>query len=185
MEEKIDIKNKNKIQEDPGCGRIKLKIEKIENRKKEIGSKHHRKLKKYSNNFNKIFNFFLQSYRRGLLTFCGSEVIVEYDPNGPDCKEGFRLHEDGYFKLKTIKSRHPNILRSVLIAKKSWGLWVQEWTDGIVDWTFTKEEILSQFDGIEIPESFMNDFENVLHKKKMIRNQKYLESLKQFHYICK
>ena len=57
-------------------------------------------------------------------------------------------------------------------------MWVQEWTDGIVDWTFTKEEILSQFDGIEIPESFMNDFENVLHKKKMIRNQKYLESLK-------
>jgi hypothetical protein len=80
--------------------------------------------------------------------------------------------------LKTIKSRHSNILRSVLIAKKSWGLWVQEWTDGIVDWTFTKEEILSKFDGIEIPESFMNDFENVLHKKKMIRNQKYLESLK-------
>lgn len=80
--------------------------------------------------------------------------------------------------MKTIKSRHPNILRSVLIAKKSWGLWVQEWTDGIVDWTFTKEEILSQFDEIEIPESFMNDFENVLHKKKMIRNQKYLESLK-------
>lgn len=80
--------------------------------------------------------------------------------------------------MKTIKSRHSNILKSILIAKKSWGLWVQEWTDGIVDWTFTKEEILSQFDGIEIPESFMNDFENVLHKKKMIRNQKYLESLK-------
>ena len=55
---------------------------------------------------------------------------------------------------------------------------MQEWTDGIVDWTFTKEEILRQFDGIEIPESFMNDFENVLHKKKAIRNQKYLESLK-------
>ncbi len=52
-----------------------------------------------------------------------------------------------------------------------------EWTDGIVDWTFTKEEILSQFDGIEIPEPFMNDFENVLHKKKMIRNQKYLKDL--------
>jgi len=56
-------------------------------------------------------------------------------------------------------------------------LWVQEWTDGIVDWTFTKEEILSQFDGIEIPESFMSDFENVLQKKKIIRNQKYLKDL--------
>jgi hypothetical protein len=57
-------------------------------------------------------------------------------------------------------------------------LWVQEWTDGIVEWTFTKEEILSQFEGIEIPESFLNDFENVLQRKKGIRNQKYLESLK-------
>jgi len=57
-------------------------------------------------------------------------------------------------------------------------LWVQEWTDGIVEWTFTKEEILSQFEDIEIPESFLNDFENVLQRKKRIRNQKYLESLK-------
>jgi hypothetical protein len=57
-------------------------------------------------------------------------------------------------------------------------LWVQEWTDGIVEWTFTKEEILSQFEGIEIPESFLNDFENVLQRKRRIRNQKYLESLK-------
>lgn len=57
-------------------------------------------------------------------------------------------------------------------------MWVQEWTDGIVEWTFTKEEILSQFEGIEIPESFLNDFENVLQRKKRIRNQKYLESLK-------
>lgn len=57
-------------------------------------------------------------------------------------------------------------------------MWVQEWTDGIVEWTFTKEEILSQFEGIEIPESFLNDFENVLQRKRRIRNQKYLESLK-------
>ena len=57
-------------------------------------------------------------------------------------------------------------------------MWVQEWTDGIVEWTFTKDEILSQFEDIEIPESFLNDFENVLQRKKMIRNQKYLESLK-------
>jgi hypothetical protein len=57
-------------------------------------------------------------------------------------------------------------------------LWVQEWTDGIAEWTFTKDEILSQFEDIEIPESFLNDFENVLQRKKVIRNQKYLESLK-------
>lgn len=169
---------KIKIRRTPGCGRIKLKLEKIESRKKEIGSKHHRKLKKYSNNFNKIFYFFLKSYRKDILTFCGSNVEVLYDPNGPDAKEGFRLYDDGHFKLKPIISRQPNVLRSVIISKKSWGLWVQEWTDGIVEWTFTKEEILSQFEGIEIPESFLNDFENVLQRKKMIRNQKYLESLK-------
>ena len=41
------------------------------------------------------------------------------------------------------------------------------------------EEILGHFNknGINIPESFLNDFHNVLEKKKRIRNLKYLEEL--------
>ena len=89
------------------------------------------------------------------------------------------MYDDGQFKNKKITSRHPNILRSLIISKKSWGLWLGEWTDGIADWCFTREEILSQFtdNGIEIPESFLKDFDNVLEKKRQKRNEKYLEEL--------
>ncbi len=119
-----------------------------------------------------MFLFFFSSNRRGVITFCGTHTDVIFDPNGPDCKECFRLFEDGFYKNKPITSRHPNIVKSVLIGKKGWGLWVQEWTDGIVDWTFTKEEILGNFENnkIEIPDSFLKEFENVLDKKKRKRN---------------
>jgi len=159
---------------------IKLKLERIENRKLEIGSKHRRKLNKHSDRFNKIFNFFLITNRRKLLNFCGSKVEVFLDIKGPDSREGFRLYDDGFYKNKLITSRHPNILKCIIVSKKAWGLWVQEWTDGIVECSFTKEEILSQFDGIEIPESFINDFNNVIEQKKIKRNKKYLEEIQSF-----
>jgi hypothetical protein len=72
------------------------------------------------------------------------------------------MYDDGHYskgKNKMISSQ-PRIMEAVIQGKKSWGLWVQQWTDGIVDWTFTEEEILGQFNknGINIPESFLNDF---------------------------
>lgn len=75
-------------------------------------------------------------------------------------------------------SSQPRIMEAVIIGKKSWGLWLQQWTDGIVDWTYTEEEILNIFKDIKIPESFLTDFKNVLEKKKRIRNLKYLEEIK-------
>jgi len=128
-----------------------------------------------------MFSFFFQVNRRDLITFCGSIIEVEFDPNGVSGKECFRLYEDGYYKGgKSIITRHPNIVKSVLIGKKGWGLWVDQWTEGIVDWTFTKEELLNEFVkvDIEIPESFLKDFENTIEKKKRIRNLKYLEELR-------
>lgn len=82
------------------------------------------------------------------------------------------MYDDGHFKGgKVITSRHPNILRSVIIGKKSWGLWLDQWTDGIADWCFTREEILDEFKNrnIIIPESFLKDFDNRLEKKKKKR----------------
>ena len=81
---------------------------------------------------------------------------------------------------KPIVTRHSNIVKSVLIGKKGWGLWVDQWTEGIVDWTFTREEILDEFNklDIEIPESFLKDFDNTIERKKRKRNLKYLEELK-------
>ena len=141
-------------------------------RSKEIGNRHQRKIRKYSNGFNEKFEFFLKSYRCGLLTFCGVEVIVE--KGGYDCKESFRMYDDGQFKNKVIQSRHPNILRCVIIGKKSWGLFSEEWSSGISEGLFTKKEILYEFESnnIKIPESFLIDFENKIYRKiKIIISQ--------------
>jgi hypothetical protein len=128
-----------------------------------------------------MFTFFFLVNRRDLITFCGSIIEVGFDPNGVSGKECFRLYEDGYYKGgKSIITKHPNIVKSVLIGKKGWGLWVDQWTEGIVDWSLTKEEILKEFEirGIEIPDSFLKDFHNTIERKKRIRNLKYLEELK-------
>jgi hypothetical protein len=125
------------------------------------------------------FNFFYKSCREDILSFCGSNVEVDFKIDGPDGKEGFRMYDDGQFKNKIPYSRHPNILKTVIIGKKSWGLWVDQWTDGIIDWTFTKEEIFSEFDkkGIKVPESFEKDFDNTVERKKIKRNLEYLKIL--------
>lgn len=129
-----------------------------------------------------MFSFFFLVNRSGLITFCGSIIEVDFDPNGVSGKECFRLYEDGYYKGgKPIVTRHPNIVKSVLVGKKGWGLWLDQWTDGIVDWTFTKKDILDEFDNlaIEIPESFIKDFNNTIERKKKRRNLLYLEKLKE------
>jgi len=89
------------------------------------------------------------------------------------------MYDDGQFKFRIPKSKHPNVLKAVISGKKSWGLWLDQWTDGIVDWSFTREEILGEFEsrGIQIPESFLKDFDNTLERKKQKRNIKYLEEI--------
>lgn len=143
------------------------KHERIELRKKHIGSKHERKLKKYSNGFNEMFNFFLKSYRTDLLSFCGSEIKVKHNINGFDGKECFRRFEDGFFKNKSyIETRHPNIVLGVITGKKGWGLWKNEWCQGIAEGNFLRSEILNEFNDrkIIIPISLFDDFENTLFK---------------------
>ena len=127
-----------------------------------------------------MFDFYLQVYRSGLITFCGVDVPVDFDVNGSDGKFGFREYDNGRFKLTNPVTRHPNILRAVIIGKKGWGLWVSSWTDGIVEWTFTKEEILKEFSdrGIEIPESLMLEWDKLIQKRKEIRNENYLKQIR-------
>jgi len=148
---------------------METRQERLIRRSKEIGTKHQRKLRKYSDGFNEKFNFFLNSYRNGLLSFSGSIIDVIYDPDAKDAKESFRMFEDGQFKGKQITTTQPNVLFAVIAAKKGWGLWSDEWTDGIVDWCFSKEEILDQFEkvGLKIPDSFLLEFNNRIHRKKI------------------
>lgn len=128
-----------------------------------------------------MFTFFLQVYRSSICTFCGSAVKVEFDPNEDDGKFCFRKIENGEYQLGKIPiTRHPNILNAVLTGKKSWGLWVNEWSDGIVEWSFTEEEILKEFSdrNIKIPQPLLLDFQNRIDKKIKIRNQRYFEERK-------
>lgn len=109
-----------------------------------------------------------------MLNFCGSIVKVEYDNEGSDCLFGFRQYDNGVFsKVDIIPSIHPNILKGVITGKKSWGLWVDQFCEGISEGTFKKEDILGEFEkkGIKIPESLLRDFENRLLQKKI----KFLE----------
>jgi hypothetical protein len=135
-----------------------------------MGNRLDRKLSKYSDNFNEIFNFFLKSYRKGLLTFCGSIVNVEFDVNESEGKNTFRKFDNGqYSGGKPIVTRHPNIVKAVIVGKKSFGLWCDQWSDGIVEGTFLKKEIIEEFDnkGIKIPDSLMKDFEDRIYKKTL------------------
>lgn len=166
------------------------KYERVELRKKEIGTKHRRKLKRFSEGFNEIFYFFLKSYRTGLLNFCGSEVIVNFNKNSFESKEGYRLFENGFFKEWSEQqqvwakihpySRQNNVLRGVIIGKKSWGLHVDMWSDGIAECSFTEREILQEFSSrnIVIPQPLLLDFYNTIDRKKYKRNLKELERIK-------
>lgn len=118
-----------------------------------------------------MFSFFLKSYRKGLLTFGGEGVDVFFDINGPEGKETIRRYENGQYKNKPIITKHPNIVRAVILGKKSWGLHVKMWSDGISEWCFTEEEILKDFNenNILIPNQLELDFKNWVEKKKKSR----------------
>jgi len=43
-------------------------------------------------------------------------------------------------KLDKLSSCHPNTLKGVIVGKKSWGLMLNEYTDGISDGLFTEKK---------------------------------------------
>lgn len=105
--------------------------------------------------------------RTGLITFCGSNVEVQFDIDGPSGKETFKFFEDGkYSKTSIIKTKHPNIVKSVITGKKGWGLWRKQWSEGIREGSFLKQDIFDEFSsrGIIIPESFLQEFLNSIYK---------------------
>lgn len=70
---------------------------------------------------------------------------------------------------KPIISCHPNIVKGVIVGKKAWGLWVDQWSDGIVEGTFFQREIEQDFEdkGIKIPMSLLKDFDNRIYRKRL------------------
>ncbi len=89
--------------------------------------------------------------------------------NGISGKDCFNNYENGVYKFReTMITKHPNIVKGVLTSKKGWGLWMKEWSDGIGEGLFTKEEILGEFEDkkIVLPDSFLIEFDNLIKKKK-------------------
>ena len=118
-----------------------------------------------------MFTFFLKGYRSGLLTFCGSIVEVERsDING---RESFRMFEDGMFKHVNPTSKHSNVVKAVIVGKKSWGLWVKQWCEGINEFSFTQEEILNEFKDIDIPKPLLKEFNNRIDRDRIKRLESY------------
>ena len=153
------------------------KLERIEQKKQQVGSRRHRKMKRYSDSFNEMFSFFYLVSRTGLIDFCGSRIDVEYEPEGKDAKLVFREFENGFYgQGQKITTRHPNVLRHVLMGKRGWGLWRQLWSEGIGEGAFTKHEILEEFKVRKIswPEPMMTEFENNIWKERKSR----LDSIK-------
>ena len=106
---------------------------------------------------------------------------IDFDVYGIEGKMTFRKYDNGQYQQgKQIITRHPNIVKGVITGKKSWGLWVNQWSDGIVEGTFSKREILEQFEklNIIIPESLMLEWDKLIQKKKQIRNEQYYNDYK-------
>jgi len=61
-----------------------------------------------------------------------------------------------------------------LLVRKLGVFGLNEWTDGIVEGSFTDREILEEFtkNGIVIPESLLNDFDNRLRQKRIKRHER-------------
>lgn len=147
------------------------RIERIKEKLKVIGPRHHRKLGRFSDGFNDNFKFFFLLSKSGLIHFCGEKIDVEFDVNGPSSKMCFRQFEDGMYRGKNIITRHPNITYHVLMGKKGWGLWSKEWSQGISEGSFRKKDILEEFSirGIKIPDCFMKEFDNNILKYTLFR----------------
>lgn len=100
------------------------------------------------------------------LTFSGTEAKIKFDSNGYTCKEVFKRFENGEYKNKEIVTKHPNIVFSVIKGKKSWGLHIKMWSEGVREGSFRKKEILWDFieKKVVIPDSFEKEFDNLIYK---------------------
>ncbi len=56
----------------------------------------------------------------------------------------------------------------MITSKKGWGLWVSEWSEGIGDGLFSKDEILNEFKirKIELPDSYMKELDDSINKRR-------------------
>lgn len=94
-------------------------------------------------------------------TFCGSSVeSLDYDENGFSAKEVFYAMDSTGDRLPC---REPELLRKVIIFKKSLNFHIKLWVDGFEDMRMGIDEYMSEF--IDPPSWVRKSFENQLKKK--------------------
>ena len=143
------------------------KKDRIEQKLKKIGTRKESHLKKFTPKFIEMFTFFVKINRNDFLSFCGSDTKIIYDPNGDNAMFVFRKYDNGFYKNKEITTCHPNLLRYAICGKKAWGLWRTLYAEGIAEGSFTKKEILNEFEKrkIKIPDSFLVELEKNIYLK--------------------
>ena len=104
------------------------------------------------------------------LNFSGTEIQkIVFDRNGDSSKEIFRKFENGELKNKEIITKHPNVVFGVIKGKKSWGLHLKMWSEGISEGSFSKYEILDIFEkqNVIIPSSFLKEFDDLIFRMRV------------------
>lgn len=81
---------------------------------------------KFSKKFNRDYEFYLQN--RDTFTFCGVGVEVKGDlENGVSAKQSFQSFDtDG----KVLPTNEPDLLKSIIVCKKSINLHIKMWVEG-------------------------------------------------------
>ena len=115
---------------------------------------------KYSKNFNRDYNFYLPN--KGIFTFSGDRVDVPVDmENGVSCKESFRSWDS---MGKILPTKEPELLKSVIICKKSINLHIKMWVEGYGEMMEGVEFYMDLFQG-EPPQWVENSFLKQLQRK--------------------
>lgn len=88
-------------------------------------------------------------------------------------------------KLSDIITNQPNILKGVIVGKKSWGLHLKMWSEGIGDGEFRLKDIIEDFQmkNIEIPDQLLLDLQNNIRKRIIRNKEKGNTSSLHFNYV--
>lgn len=143
---------------------------KVKNSPTGLSRRERRILNNFEWKYKEMFIFFIKSSYYNILDFSGTYLPnIIFDINGDSSIISYVKYNNGEYDNNTIITKHPNLTRLFILGKKSWGLWMNEWSKGISEGLFTRKEILEQFDkkNIKIPKKLIQDFENTIKKEQI------------------
>jgi len=115
-------------------------------------------MKKYSDNFERDYNFYIQNIDN--FTFCTEEINVLYLKDGVDAKEAFFIFDS---KGKLVPTFEPELLKSVIFIKKAINFQIIQWASSYNDMFMGVNDYLKIF--INPPPWVEHSFRQQLYKK--------------------